>query len=71
MKRTFVPPLLFPWVCISEREMLLWEKLLGEVGFLNFFGVGRNTYIYVCFQSLGENSGSVCCRERKVGVFFQ
>lgn len=50
--------------------MLLWEKLLGEVGFLNFFGVGRNTYIYVCFQSLGENSGSVCCRERRVGFFF-
>lgn len=36
VKRTFVPTLLFPWVCIPSREMVLWEKLLGEVGFLIF-----------------------------------
>lgn len=34
--------------------MLLWEKLLGEVGFFYFFGVGRNIYLRLFSVLRGE-----------------
>lgn len=46
-------------------------KVAGGSGFgFFFFLVWGETCIYICFQSLGENSGSMCCRERRVLVFF-
>lgn len=46
-----------------ERDAAL-GKVAGGSGHFFFFLVCGETCIYVCFQSLGENSGSVCCRER-------
>lgn len=54
---------------LCEGDAALGKVAGGSGLFYYFFGVGRNMYIYVCFQSSGENSGSVCCRERRF-LFF-